>query len=175
MQYQRATQLAVATLAARTRGKRHGTAVAWAAGKLEASLDVTPHICSSQGAAICTSYTGAGSGAQMVSKGIACVLVFSVMPPHLRGYISICAFGWMSHSAVSQWAPCWNSTIRATLPAMSAGCGRREREREMLPTSSQKGLSRVGHERPLNTNSCADQPTNNRRFFESCIEGIRHR
>ena len=34
------------------------------------------------------------------------------------------------------------------------------REREMLPTSSQKGLSRVGHERPLNTNSCADQPTN---------------
>ena len=29
----------------------------------------------------------------------------------------------------------------------------------MLPTSSQKGLSRVGHERPLNTNSCADQPT----------------
>ena len=33
----------------------------------------------------------------------------------------------------------------------------------MLPTSSQKGLSRVGHERPLNTNSCADQPTNKRR------------
>ncbi len=29
-------------------------------------------------------------------------------------------------------------------------------EREVLPTSSQKGLSRVGHERPLNTNSCAD-------------------
>ena len=24
----------------------------------------------------------------------------------------------------------------------------------MLPTSSQKGLFRVGHERPLNTNSC---------------------
>ena len=39
-----------------------------------------------------------------------------------------------------------------------------KREREMLPTSSQKGLSRVGHERPLNTNSCADQPTNNRQF-----------
>ena len=49
------------------------------------------------------------------------------------------------------------------------------REREMLPTSSQKGLSRVGHERPLNTNSCADQPTNKRRVHESCIEGIRHR
>ena len=50
-----------------------------------------------------------------------------------------------------------------------------EREREMLPTSSQKGLSRVGHERPLNTNSCADQPTNKRRVHESCIEGIKHR
>ena len=47
--------------------------------------------------------------------------------------------------------------------------------REMLPTSSQKGLSRVGHEIPLNTNSCADQPTNKRRVHESCIEGIRHR
>ena len=46
-----------------------------------------------------------------------------------------------------------------------------EREREMLPTSSQKGLSRVGHERPLNTNSCADQPTNKRRVHESCIRG----
>ena len=49
------------------------------------------------------------------------------------------------------------------------------REREMLPTSSQKGLSRVGHERPLNTNSCADQPTDKRRVHGSCIEGSRHR
>ena len=40
----------------------------------------------------------------------------------------------------------------------------------MLPTSSQKGLSRVGHERPLNTNSCADQPTNKRRVHESCMQ-----
>ena len=38
----------------------------------------------------------------------------------------------------------------------------------MLPTSSQKGLSRVGHERPLNTTSCADQPTNKRREREKC-------
>ena len=50
-----------------------------------------------------------------------------------------------------------------------------EREREMLPTSSQKGLPRVGHERPVNTNSCATQPTNKRRVHESCIEGIKHR
>ena len=38
--------------------------------------------------------TGAGSDAQTVSKGIACVLVFSVMPPHPRGHMSFCAFGW---------------------------------------------------------------------------------
>ena len=38
--------------------------------------------------------TGAGSDAQTVSKGIACVLVVSVMPPHPRGHMSFCAFGW---------------------------------------------------------------------------------
>ena len=38
--------------------------------------------------------TGAGSDAQTVSKGIACVLVFSVMPPHPRGHTSFCASGW---------------------------------------------------------------------------------
>ena len=47
--------------------------------------------------------------------------------------------------------------------------------RERNVTHIQKGLSRVGHERPLNTNSCADQPTNKRRVHESCIEKIRHR
>ena len=36
-------------------------------------------------------------------------------------------------------------------------------------------LARVGHERPLNTNSCADQPRNKRRAHESCIEGTLHR
>ncbi len=30
--------------------------------------------------------------------------------------------------------------------------------REVLPTSSRKGLSRFGHDRPLNTNPCADLP-----------------
>ena len=38
--------------------------------------------------------TGAGSGAQTASKSIACVLVFSVMTPHLRGHASFYAFGW---------------------------------------------------------------------------------
>ncbi len=50
-----------------------------------------------------------------------------------------------------------------------------QRERELLPTSSQKGLSRVGHERLLNTNSCANQPANKHRVHEPCIEGIKHR
>ncbi len=45
----------------------------------------------------------------------------------------------------------------------------------MLPTSSQKGLCRVGHERPLNTNSCASQPTDKRRVHKSCIEEIKRR
>ena len=31
-------------------------------------------------------------------------------------------------------------------------------------------IRRVGHERPLNTNSCADQPTNKRRVHESCTK-----
>ena len=38
--------------------------------------------------------TGAGSDVQTVSKGIASVLVFSVMPPHPRGHMSFCAFSW---------------------------------------------------------------------------------
>ena len=38
--------------------------------------------------------TGANFDVQTVSKGIACVLVFSVMPPHPRGHMSFCAFGW---------------------------------------------------------------------------------
>ena len=32
--------------------------------------------------------------AQTVSKDIACVLVFSAMPPHPRGQKSFCDFGW---------------------------------------------------------------------------------
>ncbi len=32
-------------------------------------------------------------------------------------------------------------------------------EKCYTPRISQKSLSRVGHDRPLNTNSCADQPT----------------
>ncbi len=48
-------------------------------------------------------------------------------------------------------------------------------EREVLPTSSQKSLSRVGHERPLNTNSCADQPTDMHRVHKSCIEELKRR
>ena len=28
------------------------------------------------------------------SKGVVCVLVFSVMPPHPRGHMSFCDFGW---------------------------------------------------------------------------------
>ncbi len=47
-------------------------------------------------------------------------------------------------------------------------------ERKLLRTSSQKGLSRVGHETPLN-NSCADQPTDQRRVHKSCIEEIKRR
>ena len=43
----------------------------------------------------------------------------------------------------------------------------------MLPASSQKGLSRVGHARPLNTNACADQLTFDCGVHESCIQGVR--
>ena len=45
----------------------------------------------------------------------------------------------------------------------------------LLPTSSQQGLSRVGHEMPLNTNSFADQSTDERRVRKSCIKGIKCR
>ncbi len=34
------------------------------------------------------------------------------------------------------------------------------REREVLPTTNQQGLARVGHESPLNANCCADHPAN---------------
>lgn len=39
--------------------------------------------------------TATGSDAQTVSKGVACVLVFSVMPSHPGGHMSFCAFGWV--------------------------------------------------------------------------------
>ena len=96
---------------------------------LKASLGVDPRTCRSEGAAICTYWRCAGSDAQTVSKGIACVLVFSVMPPHPRGHMSFCAFGWMGchtlPSVTGRRAGIPRSR-RATMPAMYARCGRRE-------------------------------------------------
>ncbi len=45
----------------------------------------------------------------------------------------------------------------------------------MSYTSSQTGLSRVGHERLLNTELCVDHTTNKRRVHKTCIEGIKRR
>ena len=61
-----------------------------------------------------------------VSKGIASVLVFSVMPPHPRGHMSFCAFG--GNVILYRQSPdaVLKSTIRATMPAMYARRGRRE-------------------------------------------------
>ena len=65
---------------------------------------------------------------------------------------------------------------RATQPSTACADVGRHRMQEgekNVPASSQEGLSRVGHARPLNTNACADQPTNDCGVHESCTQGIR--
>ncbi len=60
-------------------------------------------------------------------------------------------------------------------PDQTPNLSLRETQREVLSALSQKGLSRVGHERPLNTNSCANQPAKMRSILESShIEEINH-
>ena len=90
-----ATQLAAATLAAHKRRNCRSTTAASAAGPLGGIAGRGPsHLPAALIRARPSARTGAGSDAQTVSKGIACVLVFSVMPPHFRGHMSFCAFGW---------------------------------------------------------------------------------
>ena len=59
---------------------------------LEASLGVDPRTCRSEGAAICTYWRwfrrADGQQGHRLRAGV------SVMPPHPRGHMSFCAFGW---------------------------------------------------------------------------------